>query len=205
MSGARPRLRLEDLTPSEKVRFLDEVEAHARDFNLPLLGDPADAAGRYVTEGFLKDLDAKYGLGPVWDAVKDHVLAHPQILTWSDEEVAAAKEDRVATVAPQIHRLIGEAQQAAQADNAAELLDGLDAIAAIDPEWSAGLPWPVATFRDRVAATLGIQDSAGPAPASSVVTTDRPALTPPTSEGTTSHADGPGQETGHTPGPGPRP
>lgn len=204
MIGQGPRLRLEDMTPSEKVRFLDAVEEHARDFNLPVLGAPADAAGRYVTEGFLKDLDAKYGFGPVWDAVKDHVIEHPQILTWTDEEVAAAKENRVATVAPRIHQLIGEAQQAAQADDVAGLLDGLEAIMVIDPDWSEGLPWPVTTFRDRVAATLGDQDKTGPS--AGAESSDRPALAPPaTGEAPSGHADEPDPGRRQVPGAGVQP
>lgn len=71
-------------------RIVIAVEDNAyRYYGGPLRLD-VDSTTRYVSEGHLKD----YPLREVWGHVADYIAAHPEVLTYTPNDVAIAQQQR---------------------------------------------------------------------------------------------------------------
>jgi N12 class adenine-specific DNA methylase/predicted RNA methylase len=70
----------------ERAQIRNAVADHAAGYYGGPLGLGRDSAARYTSEGHLKDLVARHGLGPVWEAVAAVIAADPGVLERSQRQ-----------------------------------------------------------------------------------------------------------------------
>ncbi|BCY10971.1 hypothetical protein L3i22_060590 [Actinoplanes sp. L3-i22] len=125
-----PRLAL--LSPLAQAQLRVAVDDHGpgiidNPMFRPSPGAEIDYApvGRYITEGHLQDLAARYGFGLVWEAVEEYARAahdRDQILTRTIEQVTA-HADRRAQQCAELATAAGTALHAGDVATAYDLLD----------------------------------------------------------------------------------
>ncbi|AEV86815.1 F-box DNA helicase protein 1 [Actinoplanes sp. SE50] len=95
--------RLALLSPVAQAELRVAVEAHGPTYRRNPMLQPGSgsidyaAIGRYVTEGHLRDLDARYGFRLVWEAVEEYARQaqdREQILTRTPQQIATHAEQR---------------------------------------------------------------------------------------------------------------
>lgn len=93
-ADANPKISAQD-----HARIRHAVADHAHEFMGGPLKLGKDDAVRYTTEGYLKDLNSKYGTNTVWDEVAKVVEANPHVLKGSKTATARRVADRNETSA----------------------------------------------------------------------------------------------------------
>ena len=109
-------------------------------------------AARYVSEGALK----QYPLKPTWRAVAAHIEAHPEVLTFTDEQEVQAQRDRAQRCA----EIADEACEQMVAGWFVDALAMLDAGELVDPDYRIGFrSWD--DLREIVRRRQALAESAG--------------------------------------------
>lgn len=123
------------MTPADRMRVQIAVEDHGPTyFASPLIGGNRDDVVRYVADSNLDDIQATYGRRATWDAVAAVVKGNPDLLTRTEDERQAVRDERRAE-AQRLSSQAAAAMRDGDFDGALSLIDDGEAT---DPDFRTG-------------------------------------------------------------------